>query len=31
MKHNVKPEKLGIRIIDPTEPEIINPAGSAEK
>jgi hypothetical protein len=30
MKHNVKSEKLGIRIIDPTEPEIINPAGSAE-
>jgi hypothetical protein len=31
MKHNANPEKLGIRIINPTEPEIINPAGSAEK
>jgi hypothetical protein len=31
MKHKVKPEKLGIGIINSTEPEIINPAGSAEK
>jgi hypothetical protein len=31
MNHNVKPEKLGIGIIDPKEPEIINRAGSAEK
>jgi hypothetical protein len=31
MKHNVKPEKAWNRINNPTEPEIINSAGSAEK
>jgi hypothetical protein len=31
MLNNVIPEKLKDRIINPTEPEIINPAGSAEK
>jgi hypothetical protein len=31
MKNNVSPEKYSIKIIDPTEPEIINPAGSTEK
>ncbi len=31
MLNKVIPEKVKDKIIDPTEPEIINPAGSAEK
>jgi hypothetical protein len=31
MKNNVNPEKARDRIINSTEPKIINPTGSAEK